>query len=280
MAKLSGFADEVSSELDEQIAGLKVCGIGNVALRGCFGKNIMEWTDAECYQIKKGLDVAGIGVSEIGSPIGKTPIDDPFEKTQAALDHAIRLAELFETPNIRLFSFYPPAVGEKAGWEKAFRGEVLRRLTAMADQAAGRPVTLMLENESELYGDYPAECLDIFSNVRSEKLRMAFDFANFVSRKPVDVYGLAWKVLKPFVGHIHVKDWVPGENAGRVAGQGQGQIREILAELATAEYNGFLTLEPHLSKAGQFAGFSGLDKFKAAADALIDLCRQAGLKAQ
>ncbi len=280
MAKLSGFADEISAELDEQIAGLKACGISHVALRGCFGKNIMEWTDADCERIRQGLAAAGIGVSEIGSPIGKTPIDEPFENTQAALDRAVKLARLFGSPNIRLFSFYPPARGDKAGWEKKYRGEVLRRLTAMADQVKSEPVTLMLENESELYGDYPAECLDIFTSVKSPKLRMAFDFANFVSRKPVDVYAEAWKPLKPFVGHIHVKDWVPGEMAGRVAGDGHGKVREILTELAAQKYGGFLTLEPHLAKAGQFAGFSGLDKFKKASDALQAICRQVGLATQ
>ncbi|MDD4890339.1 MAG: TIM barrel protein, partial [Phycisphaerae bacterium] len=152
-------------------------------------------------------------------------------------------------------------------------------MQAMTDQVANEPVMLMLENESELYGDYPAECLDIFQNVRSPKLAMAFDFANFVSRKSIDVYA-AWQQLSPFVKHIHVKDYIPGEKTACVPGEGIGRVKDILAEVARANYQGFLTLEPHLGRAERFQGFSGVDKFKQAADALAAICREVGIKTQ
>lgn len=280
MAKVSGFVDEISRELDEQVAGCKAIGLRYVALRGCFGKNVMEWSEDECGRIKRALDASGIGVSEIGSPIGKTAIDEPFEKTQAALGQAVRLAEFFETPNIRMFSFYGPGGGDAQGWRQAFRGEVLGRLRQMAAQVAGEPVMLMLENESELYGDQPAECLDIFTNVTHPKLAMAFDFANFVSRTAIDVYDQAWLPLRPFVRHIHVKDHMPGAATACPAGEGIGKIEPILADLAAEGYDGFLTLEPHLAKSGRFQGFSGLDKFKLAAEALAVICRRTGMPAQ
>jgi len=278
MARISGFIDEVSKDLDEQVAGCKALGLRYVALRGCLGKNVMEWSAQECERIKRALDSAGIGVSEIGSPIGKTPIDEPFERTREALAHAVELAKLFGTPNIRMFSFYPPAAGSADGWRNRFRGEVLSRLARMAEQVESEPVMLMLENESDLYGDQPAECLDIFSNVRSPKLAMAFDFANFVSRSAIDVYNDAWQPLRKFVRHIHVKDHVPGAKTACPAGEGIGKVPEILADLARENYAGFLTLEPHLSKAERFQGFSGLDKFKVAADALAAICRRVGMK--
>jgi sugar phosphate isomerase/epimerase len=278
MAKVSGFIDEVSKELDEQVSACKSLGLRYVALRGCFGKNVMDWSPEECGRIKQALDSAGVGVSEIGSPIGKTAIDEPFEQTQAALAHAVELAKLFVTPNIRMFSFYPPAAGPADEWRKKFRGEVLSRLARMAAQVESAPVVLMLENESDLYGDQPAECLDIMQNVRSPKLAMAFDFANFVSRSAIDVYNDAWQPLRKYVRHIHIKDHVPGAKTACPAGEGIGKVPEILADLARENYAGFLTLEPHLSKAERFQGFSGLDKFKVAADALAGICRRVGMK--
>lgn len=275
-ARLSGFVDEINTEsLEAQVAGARELGIGNVALRTCFGKNVMDWTADECGRIKSALDAAGLGVSEIGSPVGKVPIDSPFEQTQAALAHAVELARLFETPNIRMFSFYPPEAG---GSVLDHRDEVLRRLCEMCRQIEGEPVTMVLENEAELYGDMPEQCLDIFQNVQSPKMRMAFDFANFVSRRFVEVYEQGWKPLKPYVTHIHVKDHKPGEKTACPAGEGDGNVKPVLAELAAAGYDGFLTLEPHLSKAGRFSGFTGIEKFRLATEALRKLCAEVGLK--
>ena len=136
----------------------------------------------------------------------------------------------------------------------------------------------VLENEAHLYGDYPEQCLDIFTHVRSEKLRMAFDFANFVSRKMIDVYTQAFQPLAPFVSHIHVKDYRPGEKHACLPGQGAGCVQPILAELARAGYAGFYTIEPHLAKAGPSGGFSGAENFKRAAGAFLGLCRQVGMQ--
>jgi sugar phosphate isomerase/epimerase len=280
MAKVSGFADEISPDLSEQIDGLTSLGVKFIALRGCFKKNVMDWTVDERDRIKKALDAAGIGVGEIGSPVGKTPIDEPFEQAAASLDHAVKLAQFFETPNVRMFSFYPPKTGDKANWLKTYRDEVLKRLNAFVRQAAGSPVMLMLENEAELYGDQPAECLDIFHNVRGANFAMAFDPANFVSRTPLKVYEQAWTPLRKFVRHFHVKDYVPGAKTACPAGQGIGDLPQILADLARENYEGFLTLEPHLAQAGQFGGFSGLQRFKVAADALFALCGQTGFAIQ
>jgi len=274
MAKISGFTDEVSSDLDEQIEAARAIGAHHVALRGCFDKNVMEWSDAECERIRAALDAAGIGVSEIGFPVGKSPIDEPFERTAEALARAIELARLFEAPYIRMFSFYPPTDG---GDILAHRAEVLDRLNAMCLQVEYEPVTLVLENEANLYGDYPAQCVDIFAHVVSKKMRMAFDFANFVSRKPIRVLADAWRPLKPYVCHIHVKDHLPGARHACVAGEGAGDVEPILAELSADGYDGFLTLEPHLQRGGPTGGFSGLENFKRAADALRSICERVGL---
>ncbi len=48
-------------------------------------------------------------VAAIGSPLGKTAIDSPFEATMQKLERAIQVAQAFETSFIRVFSFYPPA---------------------------------------------------------------------------------------------------------------------------------------------------------------------------
>ena len=76
MAKyiLSAFADEAATDLAGQIEALKAAGITCMEPRTINGKNIMEQTDEELDAIKQALDEAGIGLSAIGSPIGKYDI--------------------------------------------------------------------------------------------------------------------------------------------------------------------------------------------------------------
>jgi len=107
---------------------------------------------------------------------------------------------------------------------------------------------------------------------RSDKLRAAFDFANFIlaGEKPID----NWPALKPYTVHIHIKDARLSDKKIVPAGQGDGDIGRILKDAYDSGYRGFLTMEPHLAKGGQFSGFSGPDLFKVAVDALKDVCRR------
>ena len=64
-------------------------------------------------------------------------------------------------------------------------------------------------------------------------------------------------MLKDHIAYVHVKDAL--FDGGRVvpAGQGDGNLKAILARLDGEGYEGFLSLEPHLA---DFAGLSGLEK--------------------
>src|SRR5699024_8464118 len=82
--KISGFYDEVSSKLDDQIALIKEFGEQYLCPRVVDGKNIADYTAAEfARDIKPRLDAAGIKFSSIGSPIGKIGLyDDPAYESQ------------------------------------------------------------------------------------------------------------------------------------------------------------------------------------------------------
>ena len=79
MVTLSGFADEISPDLGVQLDTLASLDIKFLELRGVWGKNVLDLTDEELDQVKAGLDKCGVGVSAVGSPIGKAPIDNDFQ---------------------------------------------------------------------------------------------------------------------------------------------------------------------------------------------------------
>ena len=64
-------------------------------------------------------------------------------------------------------------------------------------------------------------------------------------------------------------------DAHRPVGQGDGNVSWIIDQLIDMNYEGFMTIEPHLTNCALVPG-SAVDKFNAAAHALIDLIESKG----
>src|SRR5204863_5097525 len=140
MIRLSAFADEISPDLDEQIAVLSLEQIHFLDLRSVENTNVLDLTNQQVARIKEKLDAHGIGVAAIGSPIGKVPIDSSFDEHLHRFERAITVARALQSPFIRIFSFYPPATKEKRADGSVvnpaeYRDEVLRRLREMTARA-------------------------------------------------------------------------------------------------------------------------------------------------
>lgn len=252
---ISGFSDEISPNIDEQIAGVKQLGLSHLVLRFVDGQNIADLTIDKAKEVKSKLDRNGIGVSSLGSPIGKVDIDSPFAEEMKRFLHVLDLAKIFETRFIRIFSFYVPQ-GKDVNIDQ-YSATVIDRLGAMAVVAEKHGITLIHENEKGIYGDNDTRCNEILTALAPYGLKAAFDPANFV-QCGVDTLA-AFRLLKQHVAYMHIKDANASDNSIVPAGEGDGQIREILYDIA---YNGdqsdmFLSLEPHL---GSFVGLDTLEK--------------------
>lgn len=275
MVTFSAFADEIDPDPTVQMDTLEANGVKQIELRGAWDINIMKLNDDQCRQLKGMLDDRGFKVACIGSPIGKVTVDSDLDAHFEDFKHACHLAELFESYRVRMFSYYPPEGGNIVD----HRDVVLERLQQMCDYVADKRVTLVLENESNLYGEKPEQLADLMDTLKSEKLTMAFDPANFVHGNILPVYETAWLPLKKYVGYFHIKDMVTGATGPCVpAGEGDGDIEKILAEAKDMDYEGILALEPHLAEAGQFKGSTGTELFGKAVAALKGICDRVGLK--
>lgn len=268
MWTLSAFADEISPELPIQVETLLREGITHLELRGVSGKNVLALSDDEIETVKTTLKRHGIKVSSIGSPIGKIKIGDDFDPHLAAFERALHVARVLEAPFIRMFSFFMPPGEDPA----RYRDQVLDRMHELVRRAEGSGVTLLHENEKEIYGDIPSRCLDILTQINSPTLRAAWDPANFV-QCGVQPYSDGFDALRPFIAYIHVKDALLATGAVVPAGQGDGEWPATLTALRDSGFDGFFSLEPHLQEAGTFAGFSGPALFHVAAEAFTALLR-------
>ena len=252
---ITGFADEIDVSVDKQLALLKQLGITHVEFRSGDGINVADYTLEQAKALKEKLDANGIRVSSLGSPIGKIGIEDAFAPHLEKLSHVMDIAEILGTKYIRMFSFFMPDT-EKTGKTPAdFSEEVFARMEAMVKLAAERGYVLLHENEKDIYGDIAPRCLELMERFYGEHFKCTFDFANFVQcgQDPLAAYEL----LAPYVDYIHIKDALAENGMVVPAGEGDGRIREVFARLEAAGYEGYLSLEPHLT---DFVGLQGLEK--------------------
>lgn len=273
MITFSAFADEISQDLQEQMDACAENGVYCIDVRLIDKTNVSKMSLPQVKEYKQQMDDRGFTVPCIGSPLGKISMADDFEAHLDVLKHCIEVAHTFGTKRIRMFSFYPPPNHNIADQ----RAGVMERITQMVEVAKAGDAVLYHENEKAIYGAVPERVLDIFKTIKSEHLKGIFDPANYVE-EGVAPYDQGWtKGLAEFTDYFHVKDKVPGADTCAPAGHGKGQFDEIFADLKAREFDGYMTLEPHMAAAGQFSGYTGSDLFKTACDALKAVCDKAGL---
>lgn len=249
--RLSGFSDEIASDVNTQFSVLKKLGIGYFEPRGIDGKNIAELTDEEVAELKEKMDCYEIKVSSIGSPIGKVKLQESFEPHFELFQRMVKIAQILDTKYIRVFSFFHDG-GDV--WSDEERAKVLLRLRQMIDYARKHDVILLHENEKEIYGDTADRCADLLSELACDHFRAVFDPANFVQCGQDTKY--AYELLKEKIEYVHIKDAYLEDGKVVPAGYGDGNVEYVLKQLFERGYNGFLSLEPHLGK------FSGLAKLE------------------
>ncbi|MFO0812341.1 MAG: sugar phosphate isomerase/epimerase family protein [Gemmatales bacterium] len=268
---VSAFADEIGPEPVEQFDLLLKHGVRHVELRSAWKTNVLDLSESQLSTIETLLKERGMGLSAIGSPIGKIKISDPWEPHLQRFQHAIELAQRFKTPNIRIFSYYPADDGKP--WAD-HRPEVLRRLRIKTELAEKAGVRLVHENEARIYGEDPIRVLDLFRSIESPAFKAAYDPANFVHGGYDPLNG--WHMTKDYTVHLHIKDWIHGQEKGVLTGEGQGRIEEVLADAKARGYTGFATLEPHLLGGGPTGGITGPELFPKAIAALVRVLDRIG----
>ena len=127
--KISGFSDEIASDIVTQFKVLNKLGISFFEPRGINGKNISSLNEDEVNELKEAMKDYGIKVSSIGSPIGKIKLSDDFDEHFELFKRTVAIAKSLGTSYIRIFSFYH----DGGKWSDEERSEILRRLKAMIE---------------------------------------------------------------------------------------------------------------------------------------------------
>ena len=151
-----------------------------------------------------------------------------------------------------MFSFYLPQGEDPA----LYREEVLDRTGRMVEEAKAWNSVLLHENEKGIYGDNAPRCKDLLDQfygpplpggVRLRQLRPGG------ARRPCPPSRCSSPISPTSTSRT------PCSSDGSVVppGQGDGHVKEILADLIAGGYKGFLSLEPHLT---DFMGLAALEQ--------------------
>lgn len=242
--KISGFYDEVSSKLDVQLELIKEFGENYLCPRGIDGKNISNYTLKEFEStVKPKLVAAGVKFSSIGSPIGKIKLEDDkaFEEQKAKLAETLKIAKSMDCQYVRVFSFHLP----KKGNPDKYLGQVIDKLKVFVKMAEEAGITLIHENEKNIFGDSPKRCMALVRTIQSDNFKLCYDASNYVQcgYDSKDAY----EMTKEYTAYYHIKDC--SEYKVEVPlGMGKCDYAYIINDLKKSGYDGFLTLEPHTIK--------------------------------
>lgn len=260
----TGFADEAGPSIEEQIEATKALGWSDIESRNIDGKNIHDIPDGTFDEVAAKLEAAGIRINCFGSAVAnwaKDPTsDEDFERSKAELTRALKRMALLNTPMIRGMSFKifdrtgpcPPEV-ERQVFEK------VRYLVGMCEDAG---VLYVHENCMNYGGMSYENTLKLVEAVDSPHFKLVFDTGNPVNTndyrgEPPYAKQSAWEFyrnVREHVHYVHIKDAVFEEETGGTfpkarftfPGEGDGDVKRIVADLLATGYDGGFSMEPHM----------------------------------
>jgi len=248
--KFTGFADEASKNIDQQIEAVKALKWTGIEMRMVLkeGKAVHfdDVDDATFETIRGKLDKAGVGVPCYGSQIANwsRKITGDFNLDVSELKRIIPRMQKTGTRLVRIMS-YP---NDKMG-EAEYKKEVFRRMRELCKMAEDGGIILAHENCSGYGGLGYRNTLEMVNELNSPAFKLIFDTGN-----PIE-YGLStwifYKAVKQHIVHVHIKDYLadaalPKGYRAVYPGEGDGDVLKITADLKKGGYSGWYSMEPHI----------------------------------
>ena len=251
--RLTGFTDEASANIEDQIRVTKELGWSHLSARTIGTANIHEITDDEFDAVCERLDRQNIKVAEFGTLIGSwsKTIHSDFGITQGEVERCITRMKKLDVKIARIMSYAQEPWGSDQHEEERFR-----RLRWITEQFKTEGLIAAHENCMNWGGFSSDHTLRLLEEV--PELKLIFDTGNPIfqrDRSKSEPY--PWQdslefyhAVKHAIVHVHVKDCVmiDDQESYMFPGEGDAHIPEILEDLHQSGYEGFIAIEPHVGK--------------------------------
>lgn len=261
---LTGFADEAAQDLATQIKATKELGWNAIESRNINGKNIHDIRDADFEKVVELLDKEGVYINCFGSAVANWAknIKDDFSITLEEVERAIPRMQRLGTKMIRIMSY------ARCEGEEQYKEERFKRLTEVVRLFKKAGIQPVHENCMNYGGMSWKHTHELMENVPG--LKLIYDTGNSPFMKDYskggDVWQDSWEFysqIKEHIAYIHIKDSLNPVDGNpekyTLPGEGQGYVKEILKDLYESNYNGGISIEPHMATVFHAKDKDGID---------------------
>ncbi|MFT5507328.1 MAG: sugar phosphate isomerase/epimerase [Hyphomicrobiaceae bacterium] len=235
--QLGVISDETGPSLDGCIAFAVEHGLNQIEIRMVDGTAPLSLTDVQAKDANARIRAAGLTVAGIATPLlkweapGKKAADqgDQFGFSREGLSDddltmaCIHLANLFETQNLRIFSYLTH--------ENFVLDDLKPAFDRLLEHAEQHDMVLRLENEPVCNIASFAQLADIVELYDTPRLEALPDIGNSAQIDEFPDAALIQRVM-PYTHHIHFKDY--SKAAGKFVALGTGEVKldAYMAEIA------------------------------------------------
>jgi sugar phosphate isomerase/epimerase len=271
---LTGFADEASDSLSDQIEITKSLGWENIESRNIDGVNIHDLPVGKFNQVCDELEEKGVRINCFGSTVANwgVQITDPFEGTMEKVNRAIPRMQKLGTKLIRMMSYARLKNPDGIMMDDQMEEERFRRLRIITDLFNSAGITPVHENCMNYGGMGWSYTLKMLENVPG--LKLVFDTGNPVANVdysaelpyPRQSSWEFYQKVKDHIAYIHIKDGVYNKAKDDLdycyPGEGDGDVRRIVKDLLESGYDGGISMEPHMAVVFHDKNVAAEDSFR------------------
>ena len=262
--QLAAITDEISQEFEYALDVMLEYGVRGAELRGLWGTNISDLSDEQVQRAKKALKDREMTVVGLATPFFKCDLPAesaelngvagpmhlasarPFEKQIELLQRCARLSHIFETPLLRVFSFW-----NRAALTPEIEAQIVDAFEEPLKIAKKEGLILGLENEHACFIGTGAQASRIAAKIDSPNFKIVWDPGNAFNADE-NPFPTGYEAVKPWLTHVHVKDARMVETPDHglqpkwcVIGEGEIDYSGQFAALKKDGYSGHISLETH-----------------------------------
>lgn len=255
--RLAVITDEISMDFAHALEVMKQHNCTGAELRSLWDINIADLSQEQLDWARKLLDKSGLECCCIASPLYKCELpgsgSGELGRTHQAtergpedqmdlLKHCAKVAKMFGTKNIRIFSYW-----RRGSLTPEIADAIEAGLSDAVKFAEDNDVVLLMENEHACYLGTGVETAEFLSRFNSPALRAVWDPGNafFAGENP---FPDGYEAIRNYVAHVHVKDaelLASGKKRFIVVGEGEIDYKAQFDALKADGYTGYISLETH-----------------------------------
>ncbi len=248
MFSLSVISDEISQDFQRVVDVCREYDVAMIEPRSVWDTPPQSLTAEQISRMKSILKAAGFRVPCIASPFLKCDLGDPEQYAQhlQILRTCIDLAHELDCKIIRGFTFWKTGPAQDV-WQQLL--DAYAEPIAICEQ---EDVYIGIENEASTHIATAAEAEQMYKDLSTDRIRAIWDPANEVFAEDGELpYPDAFRRMKPYLIHVHIKDAVKdpeAEGGARCVPVGDGGYIDYPGQfkaLLDLGYEGACSLETH-----------------------------------